>query len=41
VMQGGILLGCHHGLNDEMLRHIHSSFEVFADSIRQRSTVRA
>jgi CDP-6-deoxy-D-xylo-4-hexulose-3-dehydrase len=28
VMRGGILLGCHHGLNDAMLAHIH---EVFTD----------
>ena len=29
VMQGGILLGCHHGLNDIMMQHIHSTFANF------------
>jgi CDP-6-deoxy-D-xylo-4-hexulose-3-dehydrase len=29
VMQGGILLGCHHGLTEEMLTHMHQTFEVF------------
>lgn len=29
VMRGGILLGCHHGLNDEMMAHVHASFELF------------
>jgi len=32
VMKGGILLGCHHGLTEEMLSHMHNSFEVFAKS---------
>ena len=31
VMRGGILLACHHGLNDEMLSHIHLSFKSFVD----------
>lgn len=30
VMRGGILLGCHHGLTDEMMAHMHDSFEAFA-----------
>ncbi len=30
VMRGGILLGCHHGLTQEMIDHIHLSFEAFA-----------
>lgn len=30
VMRGGILLACHHGLNEEMLEHIHQSFVEFA-----------
>ena len=30
VMNGGILLACHHGLTEEMINHIHTSFEVFA-----------
>lgn len=29
VMRGGILLGCHHGMTEEMLAHIHQSFEEF------------
>ena len=29
VMRGGILLGCHHGLTQEMLSHIHVSFSEF------------
>ena len=29
VMEGGILIACHHGLNSEMLNHIHSSCELF------------
>lgn len=32
VMQGGILLGCHHGLTEEMMSHMHQSFEVFFKS---------
>jgi CDP-6-deoxy-D-xylo-4-hexulose-3-dehydrase len=30
VMRGGMLIGCHHGLNAEMMKHIHVSFEAFA-----------
>lgn len=30
VMRGGILMGCHHGLNDEMVAHMHDTFEKFA-----------
>jgi CDP-6-deoxy-D-xylo-4-hexulose-3-dehydrase len=30
VMRGGMLLACHHGLNNTMLQHIHESFELFA-----------
>lgn len=29
VMRGGMLLGCHHGLTQEMIDHIHESFSVF------------
>ena len=32
VMRGGILIGCHHGLNNEMMNHIHISFDRFAKS---------
>ncbi|MBL4658643.1 MAG: DegT/DnrJ/EryC1/StrS family aminotransferase, partial [Flavobacteriales bacterium] len=31
VMRGGILMGCHHGMTEEMLDHIKSSFQVFAE----------
>jgi CDP-4-dehydro-6-deoxyglucose reductase, E1 len=30
VMRGGILLACHHGLNDAQIDHIHATFEDFA-----------
>ena len=30
VMRGGVLLACHHGLNEEMLAHVHASFREFA-----------
>ncbi len=30
VMRGGMLIGCHHGLNDEMMKYMHVSFEKFA-----------
>lgn len=33
VMRGGILLGCHHGLVDDMLQHMHDSFKKFAASL--------
>lgn len=31
VMRGGMLLGCHHGLNADMMQLIHQSFEQFAE----------
>lgn len=31
VMRGGILIGCHHGLTDEMTAHIYRTFKAFAD----------
>ncbi|MDR3490947.1 MAG: aminotransferase class I/II-fold pyridoxal phosphate-dependent enzyme [Gammaproteobacteria bacterium] len=30
VMRGGILMACHHGLNDELLAHIRESVQAFA-----------
>jgi len=30
VMRGGVLLACHHGLTDDMLSHVHESFDAFA-----------
>lgn len=29
IMRGGVLLACHHGLNDQMITHMHSSIEEF------------
>lgn len=37
VMRGGILVGCHHGMNEDMMQHIHNSFERFASSITKKS----
>jgi len=31
VMRGGILLACHHGLDQAQIDHMHSSFVAFAD----------
>lgn len=30
VMEGGMLIGCHHGMTEEMLDHVESSFVEFA-----------
>jgi CDP-4-dehydro-6-deoxyglucose reductase, E1 len=30
VMRGGILLACHHGLDDEQIDYMHETFESFA-----------
>jgi CDP-6-deoxy-D-xylo-4-hexulose-3-dehydrase len=29
VMKQGILLACHHGLNDEMIDHLYESIDLF------------
>ena len=29
VMSNGILLACHHGLNDQMFEHLYSSLDIF------------
>ena len=34
VMRGGILLACHHGLNDDMLNHVQVSFEKFKNDYK-------
>ena len=34
VMQGGILLACHHGLTTEMLKHVHGSCKLFLNEYR-------
>ncbi|MCX7090907.1 MAG: aminotransferase class I/II-fold pyridoxal phosphate-dependent enzyme [Legionellales bacterium] len=39
VMRGGILMGCHHGLNAEMMAHIHESFTVFAREVTATAVV--
>jgi CDP-6-deoxy-D-xylo-4-hexulose-3-dehydrase len=33
VMRGGILLATHHGLTQEMMDHIHLSFQLFANKV--------
>tara|TARA_A100001011_G_scaffold395895_1_gene492201 strand:+ start:5875 stop:7083 length:1209 start_codon:yes stop_codon:yes gene_type:complete len=32
VMKNGILLACHHGLSDKMIKHIHASIDKFIES---------
>lgn len=34
VMRGGVLLACHHGLTDEMMVHVHDSFDLFASQFK-------
>ena len=29
IMKNGILIGCHHGLTDQQIKHVHDSFELF------------
>ena len=31
VMKGGILLACHHGLDEEMLEHLYESCSLFLE----------
>ena len=38
VMKNGVLLACHHGLTEEMLNHLHKSFEEFAGQFKQPVT---
>ena len=33
VMAGGVLIACHQGVTQEMLDHVHKSFEEFVESI--------
>ncbi|MDX2083722.1 MAG: DegT/DnrJ/EryC1/StrS family aminotransferase [Rickettsiales bacterium] len=35
IMRGGVLLACHHGLNEEMFIHMHSTIEEFLKSKTQ------
>lgn len=39
VMRGGILLGCHHGLTQEMMEHIHDSFQKFANTYAKKTSL--
>lgn len=32
VMQGGMLIGCHHGMTDEMMNYLHDKFKEFVKS---------
>jgi CDP-6-deoxy-D-xylo-4-hexulose-3-dehydrase len=32
VMRNGILIACHHGLNEKMMKHIHKSIDLFISS---------
>jgi len=34
VMKGGVLLACHHGLTNDMLNHVHQSFDQFAEKYK-------
>lgn len=34
VMRGGMLMACHHGLNDEQIAHMKSSVEAFMDQYK-------
>ena len=34
VMKQGILLACHHGLNDEMINHLYESIDLFLDQYK-------
>jgi CDP-6-deoxy-D-xylo-4-hexulose-3-dehydrase len=36
VMRGGVLIACHHGLDDAQIAHVHESFEAFAAEARGR-----
>ncbi|HSW70212.1 MAG TPA: aminotransferase class I/II-fold pyridoxal phosphate-dependent enzyme [Gammaproteobacteria bacterium] len=33
VMRGGILMACHHGLNEKMISHIHNTFQAFCEIV--------
>ncbi len=34
IMRGGTLLACHHGLNDEMIAHMHNTISEFIKSVK-------
>ncbi|MFB6225639.1 MAG: DegT/DnrJ/EryC1/StrS family aminotransferase, partial [Candidatus Paceibacteria bacterium] len=31
VMRGGILIGCHQGMTNEMIDHLHNSIDLFVE----------
>lgn len=33
VMRGGMLMGCHHGLNAELMQYMHAAFELFVEQV--------
>ena len=37
VMRNGILIGCHHGLNNKLIKHIHKSIEFFLSKLKYRN----
>ena len=34
IMKNGVLIGCHHGLDVDQVRHIHDSFKIFINKKR-------
>jgi CDP-4-dehydro-6-deoxyglucose reductase, E1 len=34
IMRGGVLLACHHGLNEEMIMHMHNTIDEFIMNIK-------
>lgn len=39
VMQGGVLIGCHHGLTAEMIAYMHDSFKAFVNTYELNRSV--
>ena len=35
VMRQGILLACHHGLNNEMMSHLYKSIDLFISQFKE------
>ncbi|MGB6976535.1 MAG: aminotransferase class I/II-fold pyridoxal phosphate-dependent enzyme [Gammaproteobacteria bacterium] len=38
VMRGGILIACHNGLTEPMIKHLHDSFDLFVETHVKSST---
>ena len=36
VMRGGVLLACHHGLTDQMIKHVYISVEMFMKQLKNK-----